>query len=460
MLGPLLLTLLPVADSVSLTGRLLDHVGEPLPKASIELSAAPADPELAATWAPPSGFSGANGRFALRFVPPGVPVACRITLPNGDRLTTTWHGLVQGDLELGEIRLPATSTVAGRIHLPNGDTLTGGWSVVLDLESLLPCGLRLRAPRKATPSRESGEFRVEVPALPVRVTANHVLGLRIAATLEHLPAGGEVFVPLVHHGPDPRGMLRVQLVHPIRRELSDDAVSVTDAAGRQHTGSAHGQVVSFEGLAPGLARVEVVDPFYTAGTTFAPTGQPHQVAVRGSASLILTVFEGDAQAERYGLRVTYFRERAGPQASLRSDASPRPEFGIVEDLLPAPLWLEVRPVTGEVTFVPINDLQPGSLGAYEVHLPRTISRTLVLVDGSGRRLVARDLAWRHTAHERSTGGVERVDDEGRLTLRLAAGRLKLELAGDPPITGVLAWSDELPDPIEVQLSAAQAGSRR
>ena len=74
MLSLVALSLVVAQDPATLTGRLVHADGAPVAHAAVELFAAPADPELAATWSPPAIATDAEGRLRARFVPPGVPV--------------------------------------------------------------------------------------------------------------------------------------------------------------------------------------------------------------------------------------------------------------------------------------------------------------------------------------------------------------------------------------------------
>ena len=59
MIAPLALPLLLAQDPATLTGRLVHADGTPVAHAAVELFAAPADPELAATWSPPAAIAAA-----------------------------------------------------------------------------------------------------------------------------------------------------------------------------------------------------------------------------------------------------------------------------------------------------------------------------------------------------------------------------------------------------------------
>ena len=415
MLSLVALSLVVAQDPATLTGRLVHADGAPVAHAAVELFAAPADPELAATWSPPAIATDAEGRLRARFVPPGVPVACRVALPGGDALTHTWHAVAPGAaIELGEVRLPATTTVAGRVVLSTGDVLTDGWTVVLDLESRLESGPRLRTVRAGAPSAESGEFRFEaVPALPFRLTASHPLGVRATTTVAHVGAGGETFVELEHAGVDPSGVLVVQLDCLADVPLSRDSVVLEgpDGAELRCEVLTDPMSVRFEGLVEPRYVLHVRDPALLPLSTHVEPGCRQPLHVEGSAWVAFQVTDG-----RDGERLRQYRVRAWPGTRAGLGGATLRVHGqglqVWEPVPPVPLTFEVRPDRRPPVRVHVDDLAPREQRRLEVVVPGVLPVRGRVREADGAPAVGARVRW-DDGEDR--GGETTTDELGRYT---------------------------------------------
>lgn len=416
MLSLVALSLALTQDPVTLTGRLVQADGAPVAQAAVELLAFPEDPELAATWSPPTVTTDADGWLRARFLSPGVPVACRVTLPDGLSLTQAW-GTVDpgGSLELGEVRLPPTTTVAGRVVLPSGHVLTEGWRVVLDLESRLESGPRLRTVREARPSSASGEFRFEgVPAMPFRLLAHHPLGARVATTVAQASVGGETFVELLHVGVDPGSVLVVRLDGLADVPLSERSIVLEGPDGAERLGEVQDvpMTVRFEGLEEPRYLLHLREPALEPLSTTVEAGRRHDLAVAGSARVAFRVTDGPG-----GEELLRYRVRAWPGTRAGLGGTPLRGHGQGqrrwEPVPPVPLTFEVEADGRPPARVHVDDLAPGEQRLVEVAITGALPLTGRVREASGDPAAGVRVRW---ADAEGRAGEVEADELGRFRL--------------------------------------------
>lgn len=438
-------------------------------------------------WVDPSGETDAEGRFALRFVPPrAYQFVLDGTLEGYAEVSWRWSAIELGEIkDLGDVTLVPAGTVVGTILDRNGNVLTKGWSVTAETPTTWRgIGGRDQTRVSGRVDPDTGEVRLEgVPAGRVTVSGRNGGGVDTNEVSLEVVAGIENFVELVYDGPNLDR--RITVVHFSRPfytyQPESSSIRLIAPDGTTKTAfhvQGSSQSEAFDDLEDGAYRIEIDDPLYEFWSKDGVRpGERVNATLKGAASLEVEVVEGETgrPIPRYGLRVVFHEANSWPnEFELLPDGSTPPADGLLEGLLPVAMTLVVRP-----------EGRPEQRAVLEPLVRDEVREVRVEVGGAGARIAGRVVdgtgaPLEDVVVERTPGEVAgipkgmmasgrngrmpnledsyRTDREGRFQVAgVGAGKHTFRARFSPWITATRTVELPLPEGAELVIEAPESG---
>lgn len=296
-------------------------------------------------WADPEEVTDADGRFAIRFDPPGAfAFQLEAKLTGFAAVSWSWQFLPPREVtDVGEVTLSPSGRVRGRVVDHAGEPVAGDWTVYG--QAAPPPRSEGRTATRATSTVDpaTGGFSlVDLPPGRTRLSARSSVTGGFDGPEVEVRAGTEVAADIVYRGADSSRRIVLTTVNRTVYALSEVSPGsvVLHGPGGPRVAQREpglGQRWNFESLEPGVYDIEIRDPrFETWERKGVAAGTAVVAALVGSAAVELIVQDDRGVAvDDYELRLRFLGAGFAPsEFGLRAAGSPLPAGGIYRGLMP------------------------------------------------------------------------------------------------------------------------------
>lgn len=321
-------------------------------------------------WVEPTGTSGADGSFSIRFDPPrAYQFVLRAKLPGWCEASWRWSEIEPGSVvDVGTVELVRGGSIRGRIVDAKGRVLSKGWRVYAEGSNGDRAQEREATRVHGAPDATTGEYVLEgLPPGRARLKANSRLANWIEGPIVEVRAGEETLADIPYTGPDNESRISVvTFCRPFYVFEGDPAEIVLLGAGPAPRTAKKiensSQSFSFEDVPPGSYTVEVRDPrFEPWSKSGVQPGTSVDAHLKGSAAVVLQVFDENGRpVPRYALDVRFDKATFGPSTFRVLEAKDEPPAGgLFDGLIPHDQTFVVLVDGYAPCEVPFPDLKAG-----------------------------------------------------------------------------------------------------
>lgn len=252
-------------------------------------------------WVDPTGESGEDGRFEVRFDPPrAYQFLVKVHLPGFAEESWRWSALEPNQVrDLGDIRLRPTGSIEGHVVDSSGKPMKHPWRIYGNVEPVDgESDGRDRTSVRASCDPETGHFLLqELPGGPVQLEAHSQIAGWIKGPVVQVEVGRTTEADIVFTGPDPSSRIEVTTYSRPFHILAGRAEHVRlvgqgyDSETQRRAGTSSS--FSFDGLEPGLYTVVIDDPLFEPFTKDGVRpGERVSAELVPNAGLQLTLTDG------------------------------------------------------------------------------------------------------------------------------------------------------------------------
>ncbi len=296
-------------------------------------------------WEEPTGTSGADGSFSIRFDPPrAFQFVLRAKLPGWCEASWRWSEIEPGSVvDVGTVELVRGGSIRGRIVDAKGRVLSKGWRVYAEASNGDRSQEREPTRVHGAPDATTGEYVLDgLPPGRARLKANSRLANWIEGPIVEVRAGEETQADIEYTGPDYESRIGVvTFCRPFYVFEGNPAEVVLLGAGPEpriaRKVERSTQTFSFDDVPPGSYTVEVRDPrFEPWSKSGVQPGTSVDAHLKGSAAVVLQVLDEEGRpVPHYALDVRFDGANFGPNTFRVLEAKDEPPAGgLFDGLIP------------------------------------------------------------------------------------------------------------------------------
>lgn len=294
----------------------------------------------------PTGSSGPDGRFSIRFDPPrAYQFVLSGKLRGFCEASWRWSEIEPRQIiDVGDVELERGGSIRGRILDAKDRALTQGWSAHADGPPQPRSKGRQAVSARSDVDPTTGEFFLDgLPPGSASLKAHSRIANWIEGPTVAVRAGEETRADIRYNGPDNESRIVVVTFSQPFLVLGWDAAEITIRApgfeprkAVKIAGST--QSHSFDDLPPGEYTIEVRDPnFLPWSKSGVRPGTSVSAMLKGNAAVTLTVVDDVTEQviDHYALDVRFDNAQFAPATfRLFEDGDEPPRGGLVEGLVP------------------------------------------------------------------------------------------------------------------------------